>query len=269
MKMKLICILSLVLFTACKTQEDIRREKAMDNISEKINQTQQISASSTARFQTLEEQITKLTGSVEEFAHNKGNDQKEVLLLKDRINQLEEENKKQTENIKILADKVNEQTHYIEQVIKTLSDLTDGKEAPKKKSEKNEVEKKDRANNDSTPSILNAIALYKEKNYEASKVMFEELLDGKIKKKDKSQALFYMGMIEYKAKKFDDAKIYFSRLYTEIPDSSFAPGALLNLAKSFTQLKAKDEAKQTLDELITRFPKSKEAIEGAKLKTKI
>jgi len=267
MKLKLIGILTLVLFTACKTQEDIRRERAMENISEKINQTQQISASATARFQTLEEQITKLTGSVEELAHNKGNDQKDVLLLKDRINQLEEENKKQSDNIKILADKVNEQTHYIEQVIKTLSDLTDGKEAPKKKSEKNEVEKKEKTS--SAPSIENAIALYKEKNYDSAKVMLEELLDGKLKKKEKSQALFYMGMIEFKEKKFDEAKVYFSRLYTEIPDSSFAPGALLNLAKSFTQLKAKDEAKQTLDELITRFPKSKEAQEAAKLKTKM
>jgi len=29
MKLKLIGILTLVLFTACKTQEDIRRERAM------------------------------------------------------------------------------------------------------------------------------------------------------------------------------------------------------------------------------------------------
>lgn len=264
---KLILIIVAILFTACKTQEDIRRDKTMENISEKISQTQQSTASNSARFQSLEEQMLKLNGAVEEMAHNKGQDSKEVLLLKERLNQLDEVNKKQSENIKLLADKVNEQSKYIEQVVKSLSDLAEkkeaeAKEAPKKKAEKVESEKDN--------SIKGALAKYKAHEYEDAKNTFESLLENsKLKKKDKSTAVYYLGLIQYKEKKYEDAKIYFSRVFTEFPDSTYCAPALLNLAKTFTQLKSKEEAKQTLDELISRFPKSKEAVEGAKLKTKI
>lgn len=269
---KTFLVLALLALSACKTQEDIRREKSLENINEKISQTQQLSANANARFLSLEEQMTKLNGSVEELAHNKGSDQKEVLLLKDRVNQLEEANKKQAENIKILADKVNEQTHYIEQVIKSLSDLSESKESPKKKSEKENKDGKDakEAKAEQGNDLKAALDLYKEKKYDETKNLLENLLENsKMKKKDKATAVYYLGLVNFKTKKYDDAKIYFSRLFTEFPDSSYSAGALLNLAKTFTQLKAKDEAKQTLDELITRFPKSKEGIEAAKLKAKL
>jgi TolA-binding protein len=51
-----------------------------------------------------------------------------------------------------------------------------------------------------------------------------------------------------------------------MPDSTYAPSALYNLAKTFMELKSKEEAKLTIDELVSRFPKSKEAAKAQKLK---
>jgi TolA-binding protein len=250
-------------FTACKTQEDIRREKTMENINEKISQTQQSNASSNLRFQNLEEQIAKLSGSIEEVAHNKGQDQKDNLLLKERVVQLEETNKKQNENLKALVEKVNEQSKYLEQVVKTLTEMTE-----KKKDNKEEIVAE--GSKDKAPSVKTAIAKYKAQAYSDAREILTDLLENKkMKKKDKAQALYYMGLIEYKEKKFEEAKVYFSKLYTEIPDSTLNSQALLNLAKSFAQLKSKEEAKQTLEELISRYPKSKEASEAIKLKAKL
>jgi len=73
-------------------------------------------------------------------------------------------------------------------------------------------------------------------------------------------------MIEYKQKNFDDAKVYFSKLFTDNPDSSMAPQALIHLARIFIKQKAREEARQSIEELITRFPKSKEASEANRLK---
>jgi TolA-binding protein len=267
----LLIILVALAFTACKTQEDIRRERTMENINEKISQTQQSSASTNLRFQSIEEQMAKLNGNIEELAHNKGSDSKEVLLLKERISQLEETNKKQSENIKLIADKMNEQTKYIEQVIKSLGDLSEKKEEPKENIKKKTAKEESKSEGKVEGiSVKAGIAHFKAGSLAEARSTFEELLDnGKLAKKDKAASLFYLGLVELKEKKYEEAKVYFSRLYTEVPESSFSAPALLNLAKSFAKLKSKEEAKQAIDELITNFPKSKEAVEGAKIKLKL
>lgn len=267
MKTQLLLIILIALsISACKTQEDIRRERTMENINEKIAQTQQNTAGVNGRFQNLEDQISKLTGQVEELSHSKGQDAKDTSLLRDRLNAIEEVNKKQSETIKIMADKLNEQSKYIEQVIKSLNELSE------KKDREPEVKKKAIKEDDSEKevNIKNGINKYKAQDLAGAKTIFEDLLENsKLKKKDKASALYYIGLIELKEKRYDDAKIYFSRLFTEIPDSTYGASALLNLAKCFYHLKAKEEAKQTIEELVSRYPKSKEVAEASKLKAKL
>jgi len=254
----------LIALSGCKTQEDIRREKVVENLNEQVAQTQKNTANSNSRFVALEEEVAKLTGKIEDSTHSRQQEAKNYVIIQDRLANLEEANKKQTEFIKSLNEKIQDQSKYLEQVVAGLSSLAEKKEAPKKK------ESKETSSSSEIVSAKNAIAKFKAKDFEESKSMFQSILENaKSKKKDKEAADYYLGMIEYKAKHFEEAKVYFSKLFTQNPDSSFAAPTLLNLAKSFFQLKSKDEGVQTLNELITRFPKSKEAAEGAKLKTKI
>lgn len=265
-RLQLVLFLSfLITLTSCKTQEDIRREKTVESLNEQVAQTQKSTASASARFNAIEEQLAKLSGQSEELSHNKQQEIKEAALLKERLSNLEESNKKQTEYIKALNEKIQDQSAYIEQVIKSLSSLTEQKESSAKKKES----KSDKGESE-VASIKSGIAEYKAKDFEAAKATFQQLLDNKkIKKKDKESAFFYLAQIEYKQKNYEEAKVYFSKLFSENPDSSYGAPTLLGLAKSFIQLKSKEEASQSLDELIARFPKSKEAQEGAKLKTKL
>lgn len=263
-RLQLLFVLSLILvLPACKTQEDIRREKTVENLNEQVALTQKSTANANSRFMALEEEMAKLTGKIEESSHNRQQEIKDTALIKERLANLEETNKKQTEFMKALNEKIQDQSKYIEQVISSLSSLNEQKEQAKKKESKEE-------SNSDVASIKGAVAKYKAKELEGAKDMFLILLDNKkIKKKDKETAFYYLGMIEYKGKNFEEAKVYFSKLFSENPDSTYGASTLLNLAKSFLQLKSKEEARQSLDELITRYPKSKEAQEGAKLKTKI
>lgn len=264
--LSLVAVLALMLsFTACKTQEDIRREKTVEVLNEQVAQTQKSTANANARFTALEEQLAKLNGQLEEASHNRQQESKEAASIKERLSALEETNRKQTEYMKALNEKLQEQSDYIASVNKALAALSEQKEQESKKKES----KKSEANNDDT-SVKAGVAAFKSADLEQAEEILSAALDNKkTKKKDKEAALHYMGMIKYKNKNYDEAQVYFSKLISENSESAYAPSALLNLARTFNQLKKKDEALQSVELLLEKFPKSKEATEGTKLKAKL
>lgn len=254
----LLLIPFLIILFSCKTQEDIKRDKTVETINEQLAQTQKSTASTSSRFQSLEEQVARMSGTLEEVTHARNQDQKDLGSMKERLTVAEDLNKKQNDYLKELTEKMQEQTKYIEQVIKSLSGLA---ERPKEKAADKEAVADDAA------TLKNGLDKYKAKDYEGSKAILETLLaNKKLKKKDKAHAMLTMGQIEFKNKNYEEAKIYFSRIFTEMPTSSLVPAALFNLAKTFTELKAREEAKQTIAELISRYPNSKEAAKAQKLK---
>ena len=264
----LLIALTLTL-SACKTQEDIRRERTVENLNEQIQQTQKSTAGVSSRFTSLEEQLARLNGQVEELGQQRAQALKDNQALNQRLNEMEEGHKKQVEYLKALTEKVNNQSGYIEEVIETLAKLTKEEERSSKKKAVNE----ESDNGDGVEDVITfaeGMKKYKAKDLDAAKDIFLVVAsDKKAKKKDREGATHFLGMIEYKNKKYEEAKVYFSKLFSDNPKSSFAPATLLNLAKTFDKLKSKEEASLTLDELLSRFPKSKEAAEATKLKAKL
>ena len=74
-----------------------------------------------------------------------------------------------------------------------------------------------------------------------------------------------LGIIHYRQKKYEQAMVHLSKVYTKYPRSSKAPGSLLTIAKSFQKLGQKEEAAGSLRQLISQYPKSKEAARGKKM----
>jgi TolA-binding protein len=262
-----ICALLLVSFAGCKTQEDIRREQTVQNLNSEIQETKKTAASGNSRFQSIEEQMQKLTGQVEESNHNRAQTLKENQQLSERITALEEANKKSVEYLKALTEKVNNQSGYIEEVIASLAKLSEKPAPSSSKKKAVSPDSVDLGDEEVPATFDNGLKAYKNKNLDDAKSIFE-IVSGnkKASKKNREGATHYLGMIELKAKNYDAAKVHFSKVFSDNPNSSFAPAALLNLGKTFTATKSEDEANMTYDELISRFPKSKEAIEAAKLK---
>ena len=260
-----ICTLILVIFAGCKTQEDIRREQTVQNMNTEIQETKKTAASGNTRFQSIEEQLQRMTNQVEESNHNRSQTMKENQALQERINVLEESNKKSVEYIQALTEKVNNQSGYIEEVISSLAKLTD---KPASSSSKKKSVKPDSVNDVEVPATFdNGLKAFKANEYAQSKEIFTDVAaNKKASKKNREGATHYLGMIELKAKNYDAAKVHFSKVFSDNPNSVFAPMALLNLGKTFKATKSKEEANMTFDELISRFPKSKEATEAAKLK---
>src|SRR5690606_23406007 len=117
--MKAIFLIAIIIgFTACKTQEQIRREQMVDNLGVQMVQSQQLVADTTVKIQALEERLGGLTGKLDELDHNSQSQlQTQVDTLNQRITLLEESNNTQ-------QSKVEEQSKYLQEVLGTLKNLS-------------------------------------------------------------------------------------------------------------------------------------------------
>lgn len=240
-----ITIPLLLIISGCKTREDIAREQMVNQISGQVKDTQKLNADFTTRLQDLETQMTNISGQNEESQHNTKKALTEQMReLLERINVLET-------NQKDLTDKAAAREQYIQEVLGELKKITKkgGNSSSKKMSAY------DSAMND-----------YKRGRYTAAKGKLETLLAAKkVSGARKGRTIHNLGMISYIQKDNTAALTYFSKLFTEMPKSGYNKNGLLFLAKTFKRLNQTEEMKQTLNELITRWPKAKQAGEAKKL----
>ena len=234
--------LLLVLSGCFKTAEQIRREKLVDGLAVQMVDNQKLTAESQVRLQNMEERLSLLTGTVEETGQqNKQsiqqsfNDlQAEFALIRENHRTLQEDVE---ENKRLLA----ENKEYLEKLLKTLDTLT-GK--PKKKRKLSPYQKavRDYRNKKYDRAWPKLVSFYKNKKY---------------KGKTRAHVTYYLGMISYRKKKYEDALIYFSQLFTKHPSSSLNTSGLLHLGRSFLALGQKDQAQQTFETLLKKYPTTK------------
>ena len=238
---KKLFFISLI-FTGCKTQEQIAQEKKVKHMSLQMQQGQAITAKITARLQEFEEKLSSVSGELEEKNYKtKSELEEEITKLNERLEVLEATNQE-------IQEKFDEQKTYLAEVLKTLKGISH-----KKKSKKKITYKR---------SIIN----YKKKRYKTAEAQFLHLLNSKkIKGNKKARIIHNLGMIKYIKKDYKNASIYFSRLLTQHSKAPYNSNGLLYLGRSFKNLKEKDKAKQTLEELIRRFPKSKQVKQAKKI----
>ncbi|MCO4793267.1 MAG: tetratricopeptide repeat protein [Bacteriovoracaceae bacterium] len=249
-------IILLIVFSSCKTQEEIQREQLVDNMSLQMIQGQKGQAEMTVKFQSMEEQITLLRGELEQKGYNQEQKrQNEFKGIEDRVLLLEESQKDVTEKMTAVQKQLEENKSFLEKVLKALK----GKSSrPKTKKVKYQS------------PYWAAMESYKAGKYKVAKNQLLGLLNKKkVKGNKKARVLHNLGMIEYMNKKNDDALVYFSKLFTEFSKSGYNKNGLLHMGKTFKRLGRKDDAKQTLEELLKRFPKAKQSKEAKKLLKKM
>lgn len=260
-EIKLLAISSLIIFGSCKTQEEIQREQMVDNLSIQMVENQKLTAGSKVRLQNIEERLGMLTGKVDETNHStKEQLSKEVQLLRDKVVLLEERDKSNQSTMDItqkrltgVEDQLVKQDKYLKKVLATLA----GGKAIKKSSKK-------------VSAYNSAMYDYKKGRYKSAKRKLEALESNKkIKGKKRARVLHNLGMIAYTNKDNNSSTAYFGKLFTEFPKSGYNANGLLYLAKTFKRMKQKDQSKQTLEELIRRFPKSKKVKEAKALLAKL
>ena len=109
------------------------------------------------------------------------------------------------------------------------------------------------------------MGLYRRAKYAQAKSILLDLVDKKFSETRKARVIHNLGMIAYMDKENDKALAYFSRLFTEFPKTGYNKNGLMFLAKTLQRMKKNEEAKQALNELITRFPKAKQVAQAKKM----
>lgn len=252
----IITSIILISLTSCfKTAEQIRREKVVDTMELELRQSAKIIADLTTRMQTLQSNQDQASGKLEEINHFQETktleQQKSVESILNQINEqvqvLIENDKRNQNKISNLDSEVSGLRKYISSVSGTLTKIA----GPTKSSSQNKLQDAHRAFEKNKQS--QAIELYK-----------ECLSEGKINAREKNHVYYNLGLMDYWNKRYDSALVSFSKIYTQYPSSSWAPKALIYLARTFDKQNKKDEALATYSELIKKYPKTSEAQKAKK-----
>lgn len=238
-------ILLLLTLSSCfKTAEEIQREKMVD---EQLSQSSKIIAELSAQISELKGGLASTSGQIEEIDYkNKQKSELQVSTFEQSITQLAEqvkilttENTNTQKEIAKLRSEVKAQKEFIQKVTGTLSQMG--------------------GHSTSGKSTLNLAHQAFEKNQQkkAKELYLQVLNDSKVSNSQKNHVYYNLGLLEFWNKQYDDALVYFSKVYTKFPKSNFAPASLLYIGRSFKQQGKDAEAKATFEELVKNYPKSK------------
>ncbi len=242
---------------ACKTRGDIEREQLLASLAVQMRDGQKLQSSAASRIQALEERLGHVSGQVEEGDHQIAQKAEgQIQSLQEKVALLESTSAGIQKKLSALEKKSRSQERYLKDVLRTLQSLSPGT-ATSSRSGTNSLYQR-------------AVANYKAGKYKTAKQQFASLIKSKyLKYAQKTRTLHNLGMIAYSNKDNDEAIVHFGRLFTRYPKSSYNKRGLLFMAKAFMRLEESVKAKQTLQELTERHPKSPQAREAKKLLKKL
>lgn len=244
-------ICSLITLSGCfKTTEDIARDERIDAMIIQAVDNQKLLAEQTLQNQDLQAKVAMLSGAIEDTQHVATTSGQE------RNNNLEATLQQITAQLETVQNKLNELNS---QVAANSRELTEHRQFIRGLTKSLKIPTKQETSHDN-PLINEALTLYKKKDYKSAKKIFLMVLnDKKASQSEKNQAYFHMGFIEYRDKNYQDSIIYFSKIYTKWPKSSYAPASIFQIGKALVELKEIEQAQASFEEVLNKYPKSKQA----------
>lgn len=250
-------VLLLILSTACiKTAEQVNREKRFDAMSENLKDSQGLLADVVTQMKDMQHQLDKLNGRVEELEHRqKQIDPQQITKMNESLTLLQTQQQADSEQLTKIQAELKEQRGFLEKVTASLSAMGSEKEKPRASSKKKSAK----------AELIDALELVKEGKYKEAKPELEALIDAEgLTPGDNNKIMHGLGRIEYYTKNYEQALVYFSKIYTKFPKASLAPSSLLYIAKSLKKLGKSAEAKEAFTRVSEDYPGSHEAAEAKK-----
>ena len=256
--MKTFIALTFISFlvTGCfKSAEEIRREKMVDKMSEQLEQSSRLVATLTQQVTDLQSRLDSTSGQLEEIGYKTSTSQQETqetfsqttAQLAEQVNALKMDVQKNKMSMLSINESLSAQKKYLDKINKTLASLGGMGGV---------------SSDSSTKSSLSTIetahkAFEKNQQTKAKDLYLKALSEDKVSASQKNHIWHNLGLLDYWNKRYDDAAVWFSKVYTKYPKSSWAPRSLLYIARCFKKNKKMDEAKATYAQLIKEYPSSK------------
>jgi tol-pal system protein YbgF len=235
-----ICLLVAFAATGClKTRSQIRGNDAPEDNGGIVDARTSSATAKPANRYELEEiraELTRLNGRLEEVDHtvranSAGGDPREAMgKLEVRVAELEKNQLLVMSEVKSLKEKGAE------------------------------VEKEAKESATPAPNLIKeGHTLLDQKKYDEASEKFKAVLSKGKQGKESAEAYYGLGEVEYAKKNYNKAILQYSKVQDASAQSTRIPSALLKIALSFQHMNRSKEAKGFFDELLDRFPKSKEA----------
>lgn len=249
--MKSLFALTIVsfIFTGCfKSAEEIRREKMVDKMSTQLEQSSRLVATLTQQVKDLQSRLDSTSGQLEEIGHKTSTSQQETqqsinqttAQLAEQVNILKEEVQANKVTMQSINATLTAQKKYLKKINKTLASLGND------------------SSSNSTSTLKSAHKAFEQNKQKLAVDLYQQVLSaGKINSAQRNHVWHNLGLIDYWNKRYSDAAVWFSKIYTKFPKSSWAPRSLLYIARCFNKNGKKAEAQATYSQLIKQYPKSK------------
>ena len=109
-----------------------------------------------------------------------------------------------------------------------------------------------------------AYGLYKAENYQSAAIAFRDFMRQFPQSVHEANVYYWMGNAYFLSRDFANSLDSYQNLLGKYQDHPRAPEAMLNMAECQLELKAKNNAKKTLKQIITEFPGSDAADKAKK-----
>lgn len=230
--------------SGCTTKEQMKTNDQVKQLSVDMVQSQKMSGDLTSKVQDLEERLAEIHGQFEEQGyHIKRGQQSTKDKLANFVKQLQDQLDLLTDRVEELQNTVEEQSKFIGQVTKSLQKMSGKGQSSGKKS-----------------VYQRGIDAFIAGNFSESIPLLASSLDNKkLASSKQSRAMYCLGRMYFARKKYDKAMVYFSKVFTNFPQSNYATGSLFFLGQSFEKKGNTADAKASYQELISKYPKSKYA----------
>lgn len=245
MKTAMALISIMFLASGCiKTAEQVNREKKLDSISEQVKDSQGLVVDMSNMLRDMQGQLDKQNGKLEELEHKtSGTDLKQMSetlnLVKTQNETLAEENKQLKNQMTTLQEEMKGQREFIEKVTKSLGSMKSTSNSQKKNAK---------------TDLQEALTLIKNDKYNEARSLLEPIIDHKdLTPGDKNKVLHSLGKVEYYTKNYEQALVYFSKVFTKYPKSSIAPNSLLFIGRSLKAMNKKDAAKEAFEQVKSEY----------------
>lgn len=257
---KYFYLLCIVIFTSgCfKTAEQIKREKQVDQMKVQLDQSSKLVATLTQQVSSLQARLDSTSGQLEEIGYKTSSNQQETqdsfaqttAQLAEQISILKNDVSSNKSSLRKIQKSLNAQQEYLNKLNTTLAKLTGVSSS---------------TNSSSKKLLKSAHRAFEKNELNKAKELYEQILSvGKINASQRNHVWFNLGLLDYWAKRYNDSSVWFSKIFTKYPKSSWAPRSLLYIARCFKKLGQKEESQATYATLIKEYPNSKHAKKAKK-----
>jgi TolA-binding protein len=254
---KIVLLVSLfIVSTACiKTADQVNREKKLDLVSEQIGDTQGLLADLVTQMKSMQGQLDRLSGKIEEIEHKQRQVNPENLTkMSETLEVMKGQREADAQQMTQIQNELKDQRAFLEKVTDSLTNVKEKEVAPSSKTEKKKTARS---------QLDNALNLIKKNIYKDARDILESLIDDPaLTPGDKNKVLHGLGKVEYYTGNHDKAMVYFSKIFTKFPKASLAPSSLLFIGKSLEKMGKKDEATQAFKKILDDYKGTKEADEA-------